>query len=329
MPPTHGGLDPANRSFLELLEAQGAAKIEELPVGAARALFQTLQSFPAKKRPAEIEDRAIPAGPRGQIQIRIVRPRGAAERLPVVMYFHGGGFVLGDRESFDWSVREIANGASAAVVFVEYSRAPEAKFPVAVEEAYAATKYIAENGGSLNLDVSRIAVAGDSAGGNLAAVTALLSKERRGPKLLYQVLLNPATDMASETPSLHEYGEGYFLTQATMKWFGRQYLSEAAETLQPTASPLRAPAAQLEGLPPALVITSEFDPLRDQGEAYAQKLAAAGVRVTCVRYLGTVHGFPVLNILSESAPTQAAVAQTNAALRRAFATHNEKGIAAN
>ena len=328
MPSSRSGLDPANRAFLEALESQGRLRVEELPVDAARALFLTLQSFPARKLPSDIDDRVLPVGPSGQISIRIVRPRGGEQPLPVVMYFHGGGFVLGDKESFDWVVREIANGAGAAVVFVEYSRAPEAKYPVAVEEAYAATKYVAENGAALNLDSSRIAVAGDSAGGNLAAVTALLAKERRGPKLVYQVLLNPATDMASETPSLHEFGEGYFLTESAMKWFGRQYLSEPADTRKPTASPLRATPGQLEGLPPALVITSEFDPLRDQGEAYAQKLAEAGVRVTAVRYLGTVHGFPVLNALAESAPTQSVIAQTNELLRRAFARRNERGIAA-
>jgi acetyl esterase len=322
------GLDLASRAFLEAIESQGGPKIEELPVEEARALFLIVQSFPAKKLPAEIEDRSIPGGPNGQISIRIIRPRGKSEALPVVMYFHGGGFVLGDKESFDWVVREIANGAGAAVVFVDYSRAPEAKYPVAVEEAYAATNYVAEHGGDLNLDSSRIAVAGDSAGGNLAAVTAQLAKKRRGPKLVYQVLLNPATDLASESPSMRELGEGFFLTISTMKWFGKQYLSDPQQTIKPTASPLRASIEQLQGLPPALVITSEFDPLRDQGEAYAQKLSEAGVRVAGVRYLGTIHGFPVLNAMSEAPATQAVIAQTNEALRRAFTIRSEKGIAA-
>jgi len=322
------GLDPASRAFLEAIEGQGGPKIEDLPVEDARALFRMLQSFPAKMLPAEIEDCSIPVGPNGQISIRIVRPRNKSEALPVVMYFHGGGFVLGDKESFDWVVREIANGAGAAVVFVDYSRAPEAKYPVAVEEAYAATEYIAGHGRDLNLDSSRIAVAGDSAGGNLAAVTALLAKERRGPSLVCQVLLNPATDMASETPSMRELAEGYFLTIPTMKWFGKQYLSKPEQAMEPTASPLRASLQQLEGLPPALVITSEFDPLRDQGEAYAQKLSDAGVRVAGVRYLGTIHGFPVLNAMSEAPATQAVIAQANEALRRAFVHRNEKGIAA-
>lgn len=325
----HAGLDPASRAFLEAVSVEGAPRIEDLPVVEARALFTALQSLPVEKLPAEIEDRMIPAGPKGQIPIRIIRPKGNPGPLPAVMYFHGGGWVLGDKDSFDWIVREIAHGAGAAVVFVEYSRSPEVKYPVAVEEAYAATKYVADNGPALNLDPSRIAVAGDSAGGNLAAVTALLAKDRGGPKIAHQILFNPATDMMSDTPSMREFADGYFLTISAMKWFGKQYLPDAESALKPTASPLRATIEQLRGLPPALVFTAEFDPLRDQGEAYAQRLAEAGVRVTGVRYVGMIHGFTMLHAFAKAPATQAAIAQANHALRRAFASKSEKGIAAN
>jgi acetyl esterase len=238
------------------------------------------------------------------------------------MYFHGGGWVLGDKEAYDRVLREIANGADAAVVFVNFTRSPEARYPVAVEEVYAATEWIAKNGWSLNLDGSRLAVVGDSAGGNLATVTALLAKERGGPAIACQVLLYPTTDSGLDTDSYYQFADGHFLTRKTMEWFWNHYAPDVSVRTEPTASPLRASLEQMSGLPPALVITAEFDVLRDEGEAYARKLTAAGVRVTAVRYLGTIHAFTVLNVLADTSAARGAIAQVNNELRRVFANLN-------
>jgi hypothetical protein len=205
-------------------------------------------------------------GPKGEISIRIVRPKDNAELLPVVMYFHGGGWVLNDKESFDRLLREIANGAGAAVVFVEYSRSPEARYPIAIEEAYAATKWIAENGRSIRVDPSRLAVVGDSPGGNMAAAVTLLARERGGPIIDFQILFSPTMDSNFDTPSYKEFATGYFLTREAMKWFWNHYAPDVAVREQATAAPLKASVEQLKGLPSALVITGEFDPLRDEGE---------------------------------------------------------------
>jgi acetyl esterase len=321
------GLEPDSKKLLDFLNNSGQKEIEQLTAEEARQLLSTLQQFGEQPLPAaDIEDRTIPCGQlalsaaKGQaLPIRIIRPPGNRQRLPAVLYFHGGGWVLGAKEDFDRAVREIAVGSGAAVVFVEYSRAPEAKFPIAVEECYAAAKYIAENGAALNLDAARLAVAGDSAGGNLSAVVAQLAKQRGGPAIALQVLINPATDATSDTPSVRDFAEGYFLTLEAMKWFGRQYFKDPAEPRDPKASPLLATLDELRGLPPAVVITSEFDPLRDQGEAYARKLSEAGVAVAAVRYLGTIHGFTILNALANTASSRSAVAFINAHLKHAFA----------
>jgi acetyl esterase len=314
------GLEPDSKKLLDFLNNSGQKEIEQLTVEEARQLFSTLQQFSAQPLPgADIEDRTILCGQAGVLPIRIIRPQGNRQRLPVVLYFHGGGWVLGAKEDFDRAMREIAAGSGAAVVFVEYSRAPEAKFPIAVEECYAAARYIAENGAALNLDSARLAVAGDSAGGNLSAVVAQLAKQRGGPAIALQALINPATDATSDMPSVREFAEGYFLSLEAMKWFGKQYFKDPAEPRDPKASPLLASLDELRGLPPAVVITSEFDPLRDQGEAYARKLSEAGVAVAAVRYLGTIHGFTILNALANTPSSRSAVAFICAHLGHAFA----------
>jgi len=215
-------------------------------------------------------------------------------------------------------IREIANGAWAAVVFVDFRRSPEAQYPAVLEEAYAAVKYIAENGKQLQLDTTRIAIAGDSAGGNLAIAVTLLAKERKGPRIGYQVLFYPVTDANFDTRSYHEFATDHFLTREAMKWFWNQYAPEAATRKQITASPLRASIDQLVDLPPALVITGEFDVLRDEGEAYAGKLTPAGVRVTAVRCLGTIHDFVMLNAVTISPHTRAAIALASSHLQTFF-----------
>ena len=214
----------------------------------------------------------------------------------------------------DRLIREIAVGAHAAVVFVDYDRAPEAQFPIPLEEAYAATKYVAENGSTLNVDSSRLAVVGDSAGGNIATAVTLLSKERRGPKISFQLLFYPVTDANFETGSYTQFQDGPWLTKAAMEWFWNAYLPDKAARRAMIAAPLTATPNQLEGLPNALVITAENDVLRDEGEAYARKLWEAGVRVTCTRYIGAVHDFVMLDAIADSPAARSAIAQANAAL---------------
>jgi acetyl esterase len=312
-------LEPSTQSFLDSLTVAGGPPLEELSVEEARNEARRGQAGNVMKLPADIEDRIIPGGPKGEIPIRIVRPEGNTDLLPIVMYFHGGGWVLNDRESFDRLLREIANGAGAAVVFVEYSRSPEASYPVAIEEAYAATRWIAENARPINLDPARLAVVGDSSGGNMAAVVTLLAKERGGPHIDFQVLFSPTMDATFDTPSYRQFATGYFLTREAMKWFWNHYAPDVAVRKQVTAAPLKASVEQLKGLPAAVVITGEFDPLRDEGEAYARKLMQAGVRVTAARYLGTIHAFVFLNAITDTPAARAAIAQANGALKEVFA----------
>jgi acetyl esterase len=227
--------------------------------------------------------------------------------------------MLGDRETHDRLVREIATGARVAVVFVEYARSPQAKYPDATEQAYAATAWVAEHGASIGVDTSRLAVAGDGAGGNLATVTTLLAKERGGPPIAFQVLLYPVTDADFETPSYRAFGaNGYWHTREAMQWFWDSY-APAPERREFTASPLRASLEQLRGLPPALIVTCEQDVVRDEGEAYARKLMAAGVAVIATRSLGAIHDLVLLNPIAGTPPARAALAQVTDTLRTVFA----------
>ena len=312
-------LEPTTRAFVEKVNRQGGTPIYELSPKDARKVLSDLQAGEVVKLPADIEDRIIPAGLEGKVSIRIIRPEGNKENLPVVMYFHGGGWVLGGKDTHDRLVREIAKGANAAVVFVNFTPSPEAKYPIPVEEAYAATKYIAENGKELNLDTSRLAVAGDSVGGNMAAAVSLLAKERGGPKIVYQVLFYPVTDANFDTPSYQKYAADIWLTREAMKWFWDNYLPDKEARRQPTASPLQASVDQLRGQPPALIITDENDVLRDEGEAYAHKLMQAGVDVITVRYLGTIHDFVMLNALAGTPAACSAIGLANENLRNVFA----------
>jgi len=313
-------LDPKTQWFLKFLESLGRPQIFEVSVAEAREMYAKGQAIvPVVKQPALIEDHTIPASASGNLKLRIFRPEGSTGRLPVVMYFHGGGWVLGDADTFDYFMRELTNGSGAAVVFVEYSRSPEVRYPVALEECYAATKWMAEHGGSLNLDGAQIAVAGDSAGGNLATAVCLLAAQRSGPQIAAQVLIYPATGHDFNSSSFQEFATGYYLTKETSQWFWKQYTGGAALEHEPTACPLQASVDQLKNMPPALVITGECDILRDEGEAYARKLMAAGVPVTCTRYLGVIHGFMATNALADTPPTRAAWTQVNQMLRETLA----------
>jgi acetyl esterase len=304
------GIENNTRAFLENIQKQGGPPIYTLSPQDARAVLSGLQAnTPVKKLPADIENRTIPGGPNGtDISIQIVRPPNSSnDTLPVVMYFHGGGWVLGGFDTHERLLREIVNGANAAIVFVNYTRSPEAMYPVPLEQAYAATKWVAENGQTINVNSSRLAVAGDSVGGNMAAAVTMLAKERGGPPIKFQVLFYPVTDANFDTPSYLKYQDEYWLTREAMKWFWDNYASNQTNRKEPTVSPLQASIEQLNGLPPALVITGEFDVLRDEGEAYAHKLIEAGVPVTGVRFHGTIHDFVMLNPITDTPAARGAI----------------------
>jgi acetyl esterase len=306
-------LEPHTQQFVEGLA--DAPPIFTLSPDEARSVLVRAQSIPVGKPSAQIEDVAFPIGPTGSVPVRIVRPARALGPLPVVVYFHGGGWILGDRGTHDRLVREIAAGVEAAVVFVDYARSPEARYPVAIEQAYAATCYVVDHSASLRFDPLRLAVAGDSVGGNMAAAVTLMAKERRRPKIGFQVLFYPVTDAGFDTASYARFADGPWLTKRAMEWFWDAYLPDAAACKQPTATPLNASLDQLAGLPEALVITVENDVLRDEGEAYARKLSNAGVRVTSTRYNGTIHDFVMLNALADTPATRGAIAQAIFALK--------------
>jgi acetyl esterase/lipase len=276
-----------------------------------RETVDEVQSGPTDAPATTTEDITVSGVP-----VRIVRPEGATGPLPVILYIHGAGWVFGNSHTHDRLIRELAAGANAAVVFPEYSLSPEARYPVAIEESYAVAQWIATN--DQGLDGSRIAIAGDSVGGNMTAALTLLAKQRGDVSFTGQVLFYPVTDANFDTPSYHEFAEGYFLRRDAMQWFWDQYTTDPAQRAEITASPLRATTEQLGGLPQALVITGEADVLRDEGEAYANKLREAGVPVTAVRYQGIIHDFVMLNALSGTHAARAAIAQATAFLKAAF-----------
>lgn len=318
-PSNFTGVEKKTRGFLESLQQASGPPLYKLSREQARAVLSGLQaSIPVKKLPADIENRTILGGPNGiEVSIQIVRPPNNNNKtFPTIMYFHGGGWVLGGFDTHERLVREIAIGAHAAVVFVNYTPSPEAKYPIPLEQAYAATKWVAENGQTINVNSSHLAVVGDSVGGNMAAAVALLAKERGGPKIKYQVLFYPVTDANFDTPSYTAYQDGYFLTREAMKWFWDNYTSNQTNRKEPIVSPLQASIEQLRGLPPALIINGEFDVLRDEGEAYAHKLIEAGVPVTGLRYHGTIHDFVMLNPLADTPATRGAIEQASQMLNR-------------
>jgi len=304
------------QQFIDGLD--GAPPIYSLSPDEARSVLVQVQSIPIGKPGANIEDTAFPVGPTGSAPVRIVRPAGTVDILPAVIYIHGGGWILGDRNTHDRLIREIAVGTGAAVVFVDYDRSPEARYPVAIEQAYAATRYVVDHGADLRIDPSRLAVAGDSVGGNMAAALTLMARQRRDLKIAFQVLFYPVTDAAFDTASYTQFADGPWLTKRAMQWFWDAYLPDVAARKQPTATPLNASLDELAGLPEALVVVDEYDVLRDEGEAYARRLSDAGVRVTSTRYNGTIHDFAMLNALADTPATRGAIAQAIGALKSAL-----------
>ncbi len=283
-----------------------------------RAAVDGVQSGPVDKLPVDIEDLVIEGGPGGSVSIRILRPLNAPATLPIILYNHGAGWVFGNNLTHDRLIRELAVGAKAAVVFPNYSLSPEAKYPIAIEECYAVLQWIADKGVEKGLDPARIAVAGDSVGGNMSIAVSLMTKARRGPRLQLQLLFYPVTDAAFDTDSYHEFAEGYFLRRDAMMWFWDQYTSNPRQREEITASPLRASIDQLRNLPPTLLINAEADVLRDEGEAFANKLRLAQVPVTAVRFQGTIHDFVMLNPLSQSRTARGAITLATTWLRQGF-----------
>jgi acetyl esterase len=305
-------LDPQARLLLDQFASMGAPLLHEMTVPEARQLMDTMRTMSPPGDPvARVQDRNVP-GPAGDIPVRLYHPGGGSR--PLLIYFHGGGWVLGSLESHDGTLRELCNAAGCAILAVDYRLAPEHRFPAAVDDCWAAATWAAANADSLEADADRIAVGGDSAGGNLTAVIAQLARDRQGLPLRFQLLVYPATDATTDTPSYRENATGYFLELESMRWFYDHYLGRDGDRSDPRVSPLRT--ADLHGLPPALVITAEFDPLRDEGEAYAERLRAAGVPVTLTRYHGMIHGFFGMGAMLDQG--RAAVAEAAAALRTAL-----------
>jgi len=312
-------LDPTVLAFLKARAALNAPPVWDVPVRVLRAGVETAQSQFTGKPRALSDDIAIPAGPSGSVPVRLLRPASVPGKLPIVVYLHGGGWVTGSPDSCDRLARDIMAASNAAVAVVHYSRSPESRYPVALEQTYGVAAWLAEHGEALGLDGSRLALAGDSSGANLAAATAILAKRRNGPAIRHQTLLYPALDAACDSPSYRQFAHGPNLTHQAMLWYWDQYAPDQASRSQDTISLLNASLADLRDLPPALVITAEFDVLRDEGEAYARKLIQAGVPVTATRTLGVIHGFLGQNALAEISATRAAIAQIGAALRVALA----------
>lgn len=317
-PATDPAIESHTKAFLNVLNSGNGKPLEQLsPVDARAVLTGAQNSVKVDVSGVDITEKTITQDGLS-IKINIVRPAGNKSVLPVFMFFHGGGWVLGDFPTHLRLVRDLVVESGAAAVFVNYTPSPEAHYPVAVNQAYAATKWVAEHGKEINVDGKRLAVAGNSVGGNMAAVVALMAKDKKGPELKMQVLLWPVTDANFETGSYNQFATGHFLTKNMMIWFWDNYTTDAAARKEIYASPLQATTAQLKGLPPALVQVAENDVLRDEGEAYARKMDEAGVNVTLVRYQGMIHDWGLLNPLAAVPGTSAALLQAAAELKKSL-----------
>lgn len=304
-------LDPQARTVLDQLAALGRPPMERLTPAQARAQIEAAPRPPGPEV-HKVEDRKIP-GPAGQVPVRVYTPGGPGP-FGALVWFHGGGWVIGSISTTEGAVRHLVDQASCVAVSVDSRLAPEHKFPAAADDCYAATQWVFKNAASINVDPRRMAVGGDSAGGNLAAVAAVMARDRGGPPLSLQLLAYPVIERNFNRPSYRENAEGYLLTKAMMAWFWDQYLRSAADARHPYAAPIKA--ADLRGVAPALVLTAEFDPLRDEGEAYAQRLKEAGVPTTCTRYAGMIHGF--FGMFTALDKSRQAIGQASDALKAAF-----------
>jgi acetyl esterase len=311
-------LEPAAQEFADA--TADPPYLFELGPEKGRLAVDDAQSGRIAKHAVDIEERLLTVGPSGEVSVRIVRPQQRPATLPVILYIHGAGWVFGNSHTHDRLVRELAHRVGAAVVFPNYSLSPEARYPTAVEENFAVAEWIAQHGLEVGIDPERMAVAGDSVGGNMAIAVALLANERGGLSFRQQVLFYPVTDANFDTGSYSEFGTGYFLRRDAMQWFWDQYTTNDEQRAEATASPLLASVEQLAGLPPTLVITAEADVLRDEGEAFAVKLRQAGVAVTAARFQGTIHDFVMLNALAETAAARGAMDLAVGGLRGSLGT---------
>ena len=301
------------QAFLDALNSSGGKPMEQLSPQAARQVLIDAQKG-AELPPADVSEKTIQVN--GQpVRLNIVKPKGAKGTLPVFMFFHGGGWILGDFPTHERLVRDLVVGSGAAAVFVNYTPSPEAHFPVAINQAYAATRWVAEHGAEIGVDGSRLALAGNSVGGNMVAAVALQAKQNHTPAIRYEVMFWPVTDANFNTGSYNQFENGYFLTRNMMKWFWDAYTTKESDRNNILASPLRATPEQLKGLPPTLIQTAELDVLRDEGEAFGRKLDAAGVEVTVTRYNGLIHDYGLLNALSTVPAVRTAILQASTALK--------------
>lgn len=300
-------------AFLKALNGSGGKPLETLSPRDARAVLTGAQQGAALP-PAQVAEKTITVLGK-PLRLTIVKPEKADGVLPVFIFFHGGGWVLGDFPTHERLVRDIVNESGAAAVFVNYDPSPEAHYPVAITQAYEATKWVAAHGAEIGVDGKRLALVGNSVGGNMVAAVALQAKNNHTPAIRYDVMLWPVTDASFDTPSYRQFAEGYFLTRNMMKWFWDSYTTSAAQRQTLLASPLRATEAQLAGLPPTLIQTAELDVLRDEGEAFGRKLDAAGVPVTVTRYNGMIHDFGLLNALSKEPAVRTAISQASSELK--------------
>jgi acetyl esterase/lipase len=307
------GVERHTQAFLEALAKSGGPPLETLSPADARNVLVGAQKG-AELPPADVSEKTITVEGK-PLKLTVVRPAGAKGVLPAFMFFHGGGWILGDYPTHERLVRDLVSASGAAAVFVNYTPSPEARYPVAIDQAYAATQWVAENGAQIQVDGKRLAVAGNSVGGNMSAVVALMAKDKGGPALRTQILLWPVTHANFENASYDAFAEGHFLTRNMMKWFWDAYTTDPRQRLEIYASPLLATPQQLTGLPPALIQTAEKDVLRDEGESYGRKLDEAGVPVVVTRYNGMIHDFGLLNVLSSLPATRAAVRQAGEALK--------------
>lgn len=312
------GVERNTQGFLDALAAGAGQPLETLApkdargvlVGAQASVKVDLSGITVETRTIDVDGQAI--------TLKVVRPEGARGVLPGFMFFHGGGWVLGDYPTHERLIRDLVVGSGAAAIYVDYTPSPEARYPTAINQAYAATKWVADNGSKIGVDGSRLAVAGNSVGGNMAAVVALKAKAAGTPKLRFQLLLWPVTDANFNNASYNQFADGHFLTRGMMEWFWDNYTSDPKQRNEIYASPLRASLEQLQGLPPALVQTAEMDVLRDEGEAYARRLNAAGVAVTSVRYNGMIHDYGLLNVIAEVPAVRSAMDQAAQALKNSL-----------
>ncbi|USX25917.1 alpha/beta hydrolase [Oxalobacteraceae bacterium OTU3CINTB1] len=303
------------QAFLKVLNSGTGKPIEQLsPKDARQVLVGAQASVPTDLSSVEVSNKTVTQD--GQkIDLTIVRPKNAKGDTPVFMFFHGGGWVLGDFPTHSRMVRDLVDNSGATAVFVNYTPSPEAKYGVAIKQAYAATKWVAANGKEIKVDGKRLAVAGNSVGGNMATVVSIMAKQQGQPKISAQVLFWPVTDANFDTASYNQFSNGYFLSKGMMQWFWDNYTTDAKQRAEITASPLRASTEQLKGLPPTLIQTAELDVLRDEGEAYGRKLDAAGVDVTITRYPGLIHDYGLLNALATVPAVKAAMRQAGNELK--------------